>query len=122
MRNHVQPLGYLRYGDDFILFVNDRERAVEAQRAATAWLNDHLKLYIHPNNNVIIKTRAGLHFLGHRIYPASPLSVDRSMLNRLHKSINTNNAASYYAMNLPRKEVKRITWLLAESETPKYWI
>jgi retron-type reverse transcriptase len=114
VRHHINPLGYIRYGDDFVLFVNRKEEAEYAKNAITTWLLDVLHLKVHPNNNLAVKTSSGLLFLGHQIYPTSRVSIDKAMTKKLKQRLDRRNAGSYRAMYLPKKLAKRFPWMLRE--------
>jgi len=111
VRHHIKPFGYIRYGDDFILFMSSKKEAMEAQNLATSWLSDHLHLTVHKKNNAIIRPSQGLYFLGHQIYP-SGISVDGAMARKIKQKINRRNAGSYQAMHLSPKQAKQLPWLL----------
>jgi hypothetical protein len=112
VRHNIKPLGYIRYGDDFVLFLSDRQKADMAKLTSTDWLSDELKLTVHAKNNVIIKANQGLYFLGHKIYPHSPLSINKVMAKKITDNVSRNNMASYKAMHLTKKQSKKLPWLL----------
>ncbi len=94
--------------------MNTKQEVIRAQQVATAWLRDKLKLGVHERNNVIIKASQGLLFLGHKIHPLSPISVDKHMLTKILAELDVNNAASYQAMHVPRRKIKLLPWLLRQ--------
>ena len=114
VRHNLKPLGYVRYGDDFVLFMSGKDEALAAQQSATTRLLNMLHLTIHPKNNVIIKAHNGLFFLGHKIYPHSPISIDDTMKRKIYLSINAQNASSYRSMHLSAKQARQLPWLLLE--------
>lgn len=114
MRHTLKPLGYVRYGDDFVLFLRNETDAREMQAIATKWLVTILKLQVHRKNNVILPAKAGLHFLGHTIYPDSPLAVDRTMIRKIERDIDYRNFASYRAMALPKRYAKQLPWRIID--------
>lgn len=67
-------------------------------------------MYVHHSNNVVLPSRAGLHFLGHKLFPDSPLAVDRAMIRKIERDINYGNLASYKAMALPKRFARRLPW------------
>ena len=112
----MKPLAFVRYGDDFVLFMPSEQAAVDAQRIATIWLLDNLRLRVHhQKNNAIFRTHQGLYFLGHRVYPFSPIVIDKAMREKVKRDINTQNIASYQAMHLPRKDRKQLPWLVLDT-------
>lgn len=111
VRHALKPLGYVRYGDDFVLIMNTSAEAQHAQMIATEWLATTLHLRVHHTNNIVIPVKAGLHFLGHIIHMNSPLAVDRRMLRKIERIVCMCNIASYKAMALPRRFAQRMPWL-----------
>ena len=63
-----QIKGYIRYMDDFILFVNDKEVLKNMLSEIKTFLNDYLKLELKDNAqlNYVYK---GIPFLGYRVFP-----------------------------------------------------
>ena len=112
MRHTLKPLGYVRYGDDFVLFVNNQAEAQYAQKMATEWLDSVLHLRVHRTNNMVLPAKSGLHFLGHTIHADSPPAVDRTMIHKIERDLVYRNLASYQAMALPRRFAKQVPWLL----------
>lgn len=112
--HRVQPLSYVRYGDDFIL-IGQTQAAVAAWRTeVTHFLYSKLVLEINPKNDILIPTKRGLHFLGVDIYPAGK-RLRRRTLMRIRQRTNLRNAASYYgllAQHGNKKMMKRYNWFL----------
>ncbi|MGH7240829.1 MAG: RNA-directed DNA polymerase, partial [Candidatus Saccharimonadales bacterium] len=112
VRHELKPLAYIRYGDDFVLFCDDKTQAEEYRRVATQWLANTLRLTVHTSNDVVVRATQGLRYLGHSIYPDSALSVDKVMLQKIRRDISPRNAASYQAMALPRRKKMQLPWWL----------
>jgi retron-type reverse transcriptase len=76
---------YIRYADDFVILSCDREWFVQIERYIALFLNERLKLQLHPDK-VFIKTFAsGVDFLGWVHFPdhrALRGSTKRQMLRR----------------------------------------
>lgn len=111
-RHQLKPLAYLRYGDDFIMFFKNREEAGLAGEIATRWLQDKLKLTVHPANNFIFKASWGLHFLGHRLYPNAVPTIDKTMRAKIRRDVSIRNVNSYRSMKLTQKQHKELSWLI----------
>jgi hypothetical protein len=71
VRHGLKPLGYVRYGDDFLLFARNQNEALTFQFLGTKFLNDKLRLKLHPLNNIVISVKRGLKYLGIVHYPNS---------------------------------------------------
>ena len=64
--------GYVRYCDDFVLLHNDRQRLKAAVGQITSFLAG-LRLKLHDNKTAVIPVKAGLRFVGYRIWPTHRL-------------------------------------------------
>lgn len=115
VRHLIKPLAYVRYGDDFVLFVPGPDDAVRARAAAREWLQIHLRLRLHAKNDWILPARRGLHFLGHRIYPLAPVTISKDLRAKVERSLDRHNAGSYQAMYLSRQQRRRVPWILLDS-------
>ena len=114
MRHKCKPIAYLRYGDDFILFGADQTTCLDYRQSSQEFLNNKLGLFLNPQNDAVIRSRDGLHFLGHRIY-ASGAVIEPATEQRLKQRFNADNAASYQALSLPRRLRKQLPWMLKEN-------
>ena len=114
VRNTIKPLGYIRYGDDFVLITKNRTTIQQAKLLGEHFLTTSLKLPVHKNNNVSIKIAHGIMFLGHKIYPFSPISVDSHMTQKILSSINETNVGSYSTSGLPKRKQPLLPWLLMD--------
>jgi hypothetical protein len=112
VRSNIKPLAYLRYGDDFIVIIKSDSEAKKIQKIATEWLAATLNLPVHRANNVVIPVKQGLFFLGHILYPHTPISVNTSMREKIENNISSTNVASYKAMRLPKRYKTRLDWWL----------
>ena len=111
-RHELKPLAYLRYGDDFIMFFPSRVKTVEAQKLGTTFLKSELQLTIHKHNNVIVKVRDGLHFLGVRLF-VNGMKIQPHTWQRMKSRINEVNYSSYrgFTNNVGSKAQKKsILW------------
>ncbi|MFH0753182.1 MAG: reverse transcriptase/maturase family protein [Candidatus Omnitrophota bacterium] len=65
---------YIRYMDDILLFENDQTRLKEIRSLIAVFLDERLRLELHPGKSQIYRTAQGIKFLGFRLY------VDRRRL------------------------------------------
>lgn len=93
----IKPLGYVRYGDDFIVIVKSREQLVEYRKIVVAFLKQSLRLEIHDKNDILVKVRQGIHFLGVDIFPSGKRLRKRALL-RSQQNLNPKNYASYHGL------------------------
>ncbi len=117
VRHVLKPLAYVRYGDDFMLFCRDRATALRYQQRATTWLADTLQLTVHPENNIVVKTRSGLHFLGHWLFSNGNLTIDAAMQRKMYQRNSAASVGNYKAMHITAKQRRILTWSALEPTT-----
>lgn len=63
--------GYVRYMDDSVLFADEKAALVRALAAVDRFVGEELQLRLKERATILAPTRAGLPFLGWRIYPGT---------------------------------------------------
>ena len=114
--HRIRPLGYVRYGDDFIVIVKSREEAASDQRRVTQFINHSLRLRLHASNNIIVPARHGIKFLGVEIFSTGRRLNQRNW-DRVLKHTDLLNHASYYGLiggHMTAKYQKQYAWRLLE--------
>lgn len=111
VKHELKPLTYLRYGDDFIILVDSKAKIEESRSSAVDFLNNRLNQQINTKNDIIIKAKQGLHFLGSIIY-AHGRKLSKRNKRRLAQKLNLKNISSYYGIIKPfgQKEVLKFNW------------
>ena len=66
----IRPEGYVRYMDDFVLFVDDKSKLHEAKRIIRNYLFENLRLKLKLKGSFIAPGYHGLPFLGFQIFPS----------------------------------------------------
>ncbi len=94
VRHTLKPLAYIRYGDDFLLFTDTKYQAEMFRKIATSFLADNLYLSIHVKNNVIVRPRSGVHYLGVVLYPSNK-ALRYADFQRIIRNTNKSNLQSY---------------------------
>lgn len=113
VRHTLKPLGYVRYGDDFILIFPDEQQTLKAQELGSAFLAESLKLTMHATNNIVVPVRRGLHFLGLNLFPQGRSIQDKTW-KRVKRRLADNNRSSYFGLvqNMGnKKQKKEFKWL-----------
>lgn len=59
---------YIRYMDDFLIFHNDKAHLNRRKAEIAQFLQGRLKLKLHPKKSVVFPVKAGIEFLGFRIF------------------------------------------------------
>ncbi|MDP3645571.1 MAG: reverse transcriptase/maturase family protein [bacterium] len=86
MKHKLKAKYYIRYADDFVILSHDKQWLMQIERYIALFLEERLKLKMHPDK-VFIKTFASgvdflgwVHFQGHRVLRGS---TKRRMLRRI---------------------------------------
>lgn len=90
---------YMRYGDDFIIILRDREKLRKVCDLAHEFLKNELGLTINSKNEYVYKVNRGIHFLGMKIYPYSKTLTRRNIV-RLKQNLSLTNFSSYFGLLL----------------------
>ncbi|HEY1645577.1 MAG TPA: hypothetical protein VGF75_04320, partial [Candidatus Saccharimonadales bacterium] len=90
-------MGYVRYGDDFVLWCKNEALAYEAQTIVTQFLADELRLSINPMHDRIQPSRNKLAYLGVELWP-SGRRLSPKTLRRIDAKLDRINSSSYYAL------------------------
>ena len=90
----LKPQTYLRYGDDFIIIHDNKERLIEIRTIAATFLKEKLNLDLHSKNDIIVKAKWGLYFLGTQIFPKG-IRLNGRNRKRVFARLNLKNAPSY---------------------------
>lgn len=103
---------YLRYGDDFVMIIADREEALAHRENARQFLYDRLFLALHSHNDVVFPCRDGLKFLGCMLYPTHR-SLQTRVWSRVLQRTNRRNVSSYSGLvrsHCNREMVRHFDW------------
>lgn len=69
IKHELRVKGYARYMDDLLLFGPDPATLSQWRDAIAAYLQDRLRLSLHPGKEQMGKTRQGVTYLGYKVYP-----------------------------------------------------
>ena len=110
-----QPLAYLRYGDDFLIFERDLAKLKQIRENVIEFANDNLGLMLNKKNDIIVNVKSGLKFLGVEIFPTGRKLKKRNV-KRISERLSLNNAPSYHGlvkMHNPKK-LNELNWKILE--------
>ena len=102
MKHELKVKYYIRYADDFAILSDNKEYLIDLLNKISSFLNNKLKLQLHPDK-VYIKTLAsGIDFLGWVHFPYHMVlrtSTKRRMLKKIRESdVKEEVLASYLGM------------------------
>jgi len=92
---------YIRYADDFVVFANTKEELENTLRLFESFLQEKLKLNLHPDKVFIKTLSSGVDFLGwvhftdHRVLRTA---TKRRMLKRLAENPSAERVQSYLGL------------------------
>lgn len=87
VKHALKIKGYIRYVDDFIILGSCPKELMQQKIIIQGFLENTLKLSLHPNKTVLQRCTQGINFLGNIIYPTHRLVRQRSvraLRKRLH--------------------------------------
>jgi len=97
LKHQLKIKYYLRYCDDFVILDKDLEVFRTLIRQINNFLNEELKLGLHPNKVIIRKLKQGIDFLGYVILPHYR-TLRTKTKKRMYKRINSQNLSSYLGL------------------------
>jgi len=107
VKHDIKSKNYLRYGDDFIIIADNLDELGQIRKRVIDFLNIKLQLELNRKNDIIVKTRHGLKFLGFEIFPRGRWLKKRSW-NRAKKRLNFDNISSYSGLVKKCNNFKKI--------------
>lgn len=114
--HQVKPLGYVRYGGDFVLWLPDQKTADSARTITTTFLAKQLKISLNLQHDRVQPSRSKLRYLGVELWPSGKRLQPR-VLKRIDCNLGRHNLASYHAIlthHQPNKYKKRFYWKLLD--------
>ena len=120
IKHRIKPNAYLRYGDDWLCFMDNKVQLEEARIRAEDFLNDELSLNVNPNVNFINPVRKGVSYLGVDLW-SSGRRLDKDAQNKMKQNLNVRNVASYKALMVHHqsiKQIRRFDWIIQSINEP----
>lgn len=108
----LKPKAYLRYGDDFVIFENNKDSLEKIRTQAVSFLTEKMNLYINSKNDIIIKPKQGIYFIGIDIFPFGHRLKKRNW-KKIVDNLEEKNFSSYLGLvkkHSKRKLIKEINW------------
>ena len=101
VKHRLKMKYYIRYADDFVFMHHDKDFLVEVMLKVRDFLEESLKLSLHPDK-VFIKTfSSGIDFLGWVHFPNRKIlrtATKRRMFTRLQENQSKETSASYLGL------------------------
>lgn len=110
VKHELKVKGYLRYGDDFLLFEKDKAQLELMRDLTLNFLAENLQLSINANNDVIVKARQGLKYLGVELWTNGRYLKKRNRI-RVENRLSLKNLSSYSGLIRQNEGSKMRKWL-----------
>lgn len=101
IKHELKVKYYIRYADDFVFLSSDKKELENILATSSSFLEENLKLSLHPDKVFINSIASGVDFLGWVTFPTHRVirtSTKKRMLKRLAKSQKPESIASYKGM------------------------
>ncbi|KKP80066.1 MAG: RNA-directed DNA polymerase [Parcubacteria group bacterium GW2011_GWB1_35_5] len=98
VKHKIKVKHYVRYADDFVILSQDKDYLLELIPKIADFLDEELKLILHPNKITLKTFASGVDFLGWVHFPKHRvlrMSTKRRVLRALEESKNLNSLISY---------------------------
>jgi retron-type reverse transcriptase len=98
IKHRLKVKYYIRYADDFVIFSQDKDYLWELVPKIADFLEEELKLTLHPDKLFVKTLASGVDFLGWVHFPNHRVlrtATKRRVLKALDQSENTNSLVSY---------------------------
>jgi len=112
VKHSLRPKAYMRYGDDFLIFETDKKSLEKIKKKAASFLNEKLYLSINYKNDILVKTKRGVHFIGVDIFPFGRRLKKRNW-KKVINNLDEENFSSYLGLikkHSNRKKIREINW------------
>jgi len=97
VKHELKAKKYVRYTDDFVIVSSDVKYLNDLLAKVRSFLNNELKLALHPSKISIRKATQGIDFLGYVILPWHTLLRTRTK-KRMIRKVNSTNLSSYMGL------------------------
>lgn len=94
VKHSLKAKHYIRYCDDFVILSESKNKLEKFIDRIGGFLEDNLKLSLHPQKVTIRKCHQGIDFLGYVIRPYC-INLRTKTKRRTLRKVNQNNLASY---------------------------
>ena len=101
VKHKLKAKYYLRYADDFVFMSDNRQELDKNLQLAREFLQNELRLELHPSKVSIETIASGIDFLGWVNFPHHTIlrtKTKKRMFKRLQKNANPQNFASYLGL------------------------
>lgn len=106
----------MRYGDDFILIEGNKEDLLKMRRETINFIKNKLSLSLHLKNDIIVKAKQGLRFLGVEFF-SKGRRLNKRNWSRANNRLSADNVASYSGLvrkHGSQKRIKEWQWIFLE--------
>lgn len=116
MSHVMKPRAYLRYGDDWLCFADDRVGLQNIRAETTDFLFRKLALTVNSNVDAIKMVKKGVSYLGVDLWSGGR-RLDRAAKSKMTTRLNMQNVSSYkslLAYHQSVKHIKKLDWKILQ--------
>ena len=116
VKHIIKPQAYLRYGDDFIIISDNLNKLKLTREEVKKFLVENLRLEINAQNDIIVKAKRGLKFLGIKIFPKGK-TLNKRNWQKARARLNLRNISSYSGLvrkYSAEKRIKEFNWIILD--------
>jgi hypothetical protein len=112
---YIKPKAYLRYGDDFIIVLDNLTCLKDVRNQSIKFLSEILHLQMNKKNDIVVKAKRGLKFLGAEIFPEG-MRLNKKNWYKINSRLSHRNVSSYRGLvkKYDKKNLKYFNWKILE--------
>jgi RNA-directed DNA polymerase len=115
MKYSIKPSAYMRYGDDWLCFANNKAQAEDVRLRSEDFLLGELKLSVNDKINYVCPVNKGISYLGVDFWP-NGRRIGNNSSTKIKNNLCPRSAASYKSLiikNESAKKLLRFNWLIS---------
>lgn len=120
VKHELRCPAYLRYMDDFVLFADNKAQLHQWKKDIQIFLEEHLRLLLHPKKSLVAPTNVGLDFCGFCLYPTHRRLRRSSIRRFVRRFRHQRTALQNNELTLPELHQSVRSWI-AHAEHGDTW-
>lgn len=110
IKHELRVKHYIRYMDDFVILGGDKRELARMKQLISAFLQERLRLELHPKKSVVYPARKGIDFLGYTVYERSVFLRKDTVKRFVRRTRAYKKKVSRGEMEYERLVASAISW------------